>query len=133
MVLQADTCEALALDAAGQLVARVTSHGKELSVWALSTGSARPELVARASWLPISGTGEAVAWSPSGDLLALAGAGVTRVYTPALHEVGRVEVTYSSSVDFSPSGDLLALGAWSKGFVIPSSVVAPSEQQGSDP
>jgi WD40 repeat protein len=110
---EARSIHALALDPSGASLA-VTGHG--LQLWGVSTDE--PELLRKAPVLPVSGTGRAVAWSPSGEMLALAGAGETRLFTNALREIWRTDLEYSCDVAFSPSGDLLAFGAWSRGFVI---------------
>jgi WD40 repeat protein len=110
---EARSIDAVALDPSGASLA-VSGHG--LQLWDVSTDE--PELLRKAPVLPVSGTGRAVAWSPSGGILALAGAGETRLFTNALRQIWRTDLEYSCDVAFSPSGDLLALGAWSKGFVI---------------
>jgi WD40 repeat protein len=115
--LQVDAHNALAIDGSGRLLATVDRIGRTLQVWDLGSGAGMPTLVAEVGKLPLVGTGK-VAWSPDGDMLALAGADMTRLFTSDLRELWQTELEYSCSVAFSPSGDLLACGAWSKGFVI---------------
>jgi WD40 repeat protein len=110
---EARSVDALALDHSGTSLA-VVSHG--LQLW--DVRSEEPKLLRKTSALSVSGTGRAVAWSPTGETLALAGATEVSVFTSALSEIWRTDLEYSCDVAYSPSGDLLALGAWSKGFVI---------------
>jgi WD40 repeat protein len=104
----------LALTDSGDRVVVATSDAVE--IWALDrpTGSA----VVTASWPTArSGTGSAVSWHPSGELVAHAGGTFASILTAELEPVWHEQFPYPSDVTFSADGSLLAVGDWSKGAV----------------
>lgn len=108
--------DAIAIDPTATLLAKV--GWDRLEVWDLAKSDGRAEVLTRARVEPVSGTGRALAWAPSSDLLGFARSGGTSFLTRDLEVVSQVPLEYACAVAFSPSGHLAALGAWSKGFVI---------------
>jgi outer membrane protein assembly factor BamB len=109
-----------ALADSGDRVAVATPGAVE--VWALEAFTGRA--VVAASWpTAISGTGDAVAWHPSGTLIAHAGARSASILTAELAPIWHEPFPFPSDVAFSADGCLLAVGDWSKGAVF---ALAPS-------
>lgn len=106
--------EALALSLNGHLAIRQI---EELSVWDIESN----ERIAQRDE-QISGTDEALCWSPENQLAATETDApeqdkVTGL-TPSLQEQWNVDVPYACAIDYSPSGSLIAIGSWEDGMVL---------------
>jgi WD40 repeat protein len=104
--------DAVAMDPSGT---RVAVLDRSLQLWDVE---GQPTRLGETTELPISGTGWGLAWSPSGETIALAGAGKAHLLTSDFRELWQTDLEYACAAAFAPAGHLLALGAWSKGFVI---------------
>jgi hypothetical protein len=122
---QNDAEDVLALPRASSAIcdAAINDHGQlavrtreELFVVDLETG--RP--AARRRMSP-SGTDEAIAWCPAGELVATDSSTdgkLVRGMTDALEDQWHLSLPYACAAAYSSSGRFLALGSWEKGVVL---------------
>ena len=73
---------------------------------------------ARGPRLPHGGTGQALSFSPDGQLLAHTNAGTATVLDAELTVRDQEPMLYPSDAQFAPGGDLIAFGDWSAGLVL---------------
>jgi len=105
--------DALAIDDHGRLAVRMR---EQLLVLRVETG----QPVASRHVSP-SGTEEAVAWSPTGELVATDSSTdgkLVRGMTEALEDQWHASVPYACAAAYSSSGRFLALGSWEEGLVL---------------
>jgi WD40 repeat protein len=73
---------------------------------------------ARGPQLPHGGTGQALAFSPDGQLLAHTHAPAATVLDAELTVCHQEAMPYPSDAQFAPGGELVAFGDWSSGLVL---------------
>jgi hypothetical protein len=97
---------------------RLAVAGDGLAVLQRASSAEPWQMTARIDDPPRGGTGEALSWDASGELLAYAARGAT-IFDANLHIRHREERPYASDAHFAATGSLVAFGDWSAGLVLP--------------